>query len=122
MLMQGKPLHTHVSCVPPFLALVSPFRKTIQTMGRVFDDGSWVIENFNDQPVTVELDGTSQTVQPRNWIYPAFLTNTPRWITVCHCFAEAVRGATPQHCLPYVKQWHTVVRNAGYRWKSANTR
>ena len=35
----------------------------------LFDDGSWVIENFNDQPVTVELDGTSQTINPRSWVY-----------------------------------------------------
>jgi hypothetical protein len=34
-------------------------------------------------------------------------------MTVCHCFAEAVRGGTLQHCLPYVKQWHTLVTNAG---------
>jgi hypothetical protein len=35
----------------------------------LFDDGSWVIENFNDRPVTVELDGTSHTISPRSWIY-----------------------------------------------------
>ena len=46
---------------------------------------------------------------------PAFFTSAGRWITVCHCFAEAVRDGTPHHCLPYVKQWHTVVKNAGQR-------
>jgi hypothetical protein len=35
----------------------------------LFEDGSWVIENFNDQPATVELDGTSQTIKPRSWTY-----------------------------------------------------
>jgi hypothetical protein len=32
-----------------------------------FDDGSWVIENFNDQAVTVDLDGPSRQVAPRGW-------------------------------------------------------
>lgn len=35
----------------------------------LFNDGSWVIENFNDHPVTVELDGTSHHVKPRSWSY-----------------------------------------------------
>ena len=64
MLMQGKSLHVHVSTIRPFLAPVTPFRKSIQTMGRVFDDGSWVIESFNDQPGAMEVHGTSQTIRP----------------------------------------------------------
>ena len=32
---------------------------------------------------------------------------------VCHGFAEAVLVGIPWHGLPYVKPWHTVVRNAG---------
>jgi hypothetical protein len=42
----------------------------------LFDDGSWVIENFNDQPATVELDGTSHTVNPRSWVYRWKSANT----------------------------------------------
>ena len=44
---------------------------------------------------------------------PARASARERWITVCHCFAEAVRGGIPYHCLPCVKQWHPVVTNAG---------
>ncbi len=53
--------------------LLRPFGRTFRAPNKValylFDDGSWVIENFNDQPVTAELDGTSHTVKPRSWIY-----------------------------------------------------
>ena len=35
----------------------------------LFSDGSWVIENFNDRPVTVKLDGQTLNVGPRGWIY-----------------------------------------------------
>jgi hypothetical protein len=34
----------------------------------LFDDGSWVIENFNAEPAAVKLDGTTQTVPARGWI------------------------------------------------------
>jgi hypothetical protein len=33
----------------------------------VFDSGSWVIENFNDQPVTVRLDGKDYPLSARQW-------------------------------------------------------
>ncbi|NLF73900.1 MAG: hypothetical protein GX575_33240 [Candidatus Anammoximicrobium sp.] len=33
-----------------------------------FADGSWVIENFHDEPATVELNGESRQVAPRGWI------------------------------------------------------
>jgi hypothetical protein len=33
----------------------------------LFDDGSWVIENFNDAPVTAKLDGESHAVSARAW-------------------------------------------------------
>jgi len=33
----------------------------------LFEDGSWLVESFNDQPVTVELDGKSLLVPPRGW-------------------------------------------------------
>ncbi len=35
----------------------------------VFDDGSWVVENFNDQEVTVQLDGLSHKIAARDWKY-----------------------------------------------------
>jgi hypothetical protein len=34
---------------------------------------------------------------------------------VCHCFAEAVQGATGTAC---AKQWHTVMRSVGWVWPS----
>ncbi len=33
----------------------------------VFDDGSWVVENFNDDPVTATLDGRAMTIPARGW-------------------------------------------------------
>jgi len=36
----------------------------------LFDDGSWVIENFNNSPVTTELNGQRHSVAARGWIYP----------------------------------------------------
>ncbi len=35
----------------------------------LFADGSWVVENFNDEPATVELDGSAQEVAARGWLY-----------------------------------------------------
>jgi hypothetical protein len=53
--------------------LLHPLGRSFRAPNKValylFDDGSWVLENFNDQPVTVELDGTSHTVKPRGWSY-----------------------------------------------------
>jgi hypothetical protein len=52
--------------------LLRPVGHTFRAPNKValylFGDGSWVIENFNDQPVTVELDGISQIVEPRSWV------------------------------------------------------
>jgi hypothetical protein len=51
--------------------LLGPLGHTLQTPARVafypFADGSWVIENFNDEPVTVELDGQPRQVPSRGW-------------------------------------------------------
>lgn len=33
----------------------------------LFDDGSWVIENFDDRPITARLDGTPHEVAARQW-------------------------------------------------------
>jgi hypothetical protein len=52
-------------------ALLRPLGHTFRAPTRValylFNDGSWVIENFGDAPAEVELDGRSQTVPPREW-------------------------------------------------------
>ena len=32
-----------------------------------FEDGSWVLENFNDSEVAVELNGMEMTIAPRGW-------------------------------------------------------
>ncbi len=53
--------------------LLEPIEHRFQAPARValyvFEDGSWVIENFNDRSVTVKLDGTSHKLEPRGWIY-----------------------------------------------------
>ena len=52
--------------------LLRPFGRTFQAPNRValylFADGSWVIENFNDEPATVKLDDASRTVPAREWL------------------------------------------------------
>jgi len=35
----------------------------------LFRDGNWVVENFNDQPVEVELSGERLTVDGRGWTW-----------------------------------------------------
>lgn len=35
----------------------------------LMSDGSWIVENFNDEPVTVKLDGTEMQIGPRDWLY-----------------------------------------------------
>ena len=53
--------------------LLKPLGCTFNAPNRValylFADGSWVIENFNDPPVTVELNGASMTIAARGWRY-----------------------------------------------------
>lgn len=53
--------------------LLRPFRTTLNAPNRVglflFSDGSWVIENFNDDAVTVEFAGTPRTLPARGWIH-----------------------------------------------------
>src|SRR5262249_11155042 len=52
--------------------LLRPFGRRFEAPDRValylFDDGSWVIENFNEGPVTVRLDGQPHPVAGRGWI------------------------------------------------------
>jgi hypothetical protein len=51
--------------------LLRPFKTRFRAPNQVglylFKDGSWVIENFNDQPAEVELNGRKLTVEPRGW-------------------------------------------------------
>jgi hypothetical protein len=53
--------------------LLSALGKAFQAPNRValfcFADGSWVIENFNDEPADVSLDGRGFTVPARQWVY-----------------------------------------------------
>lgn len=52
--------------------LLRPFKITFRAPSRValylFGDSSWVVENFNDEPVAVELDGKTMNVESRGWI------------------------------------------------------
>jgi hypothetical protein len=53
--------------------LLKPFKTTFTAMPRValylFKDGSWVVENFNDQSADITLNGNSLTLPPRAWRY-----------------------------------------------------
>lgn len=53
------------------LPLLQPLGCSFRAPSRValylFADGSWVIENFNDEPVAVELAGKPQRVAGRGW-------------------------------------------------------
>jgi len=53
--------------------LLAPWARTFKAPNRVaiylFSDGSWVVENFNDEPVTVQLDGASMEIASRGWLY-----------------------------------------------------
>jgi hypothetical protein len=51
--------------------LLAPLSVQFKAPNRVglylFSDGSWVVENFQDEPVTVQLNGQSLEVGPRDW-------------------------------------------------------
>ena len=53
--------------------LLRPLKATFHAPNQValylFKDGSWVVENFNDQPAEVELNGRRLTIQARGWEY-----------------------------------------------------
>lgn len=53
--------------------LLRPLDRSFQAPNRValylFEDRSWVIENFNDEPVAVQLDGNSLRVAARGWLH-----------------------------------------------------
>jgi hypothetical protein len=52
--------------------MLRPLGRSFQAPNRVglylFADGSWVVENFNDEPASVVLDGKPQSVPARAWI------------------------------------------------------
>ena len=58
--------------------LLQPFARQFRAPNRValylFDDGSWVIENFNDQKVSVDLHGQTCEIEARGWKYSWELT------------------------------------------------
>ena len=53
--------------------LLAPLGRTLLAPNRVslylFADGSWVVENFNDQTATVVLDGIEMHIDGRGWLY-----------------------------------------------------
>lgn len=53
--------------------LLKPFDRTFKAPNRValylFDDGSWVVENFRDQPAIVQLGDVGMEVAARGWRY-----------------------------------------------------
>lgn len=53
--------------------LLKPFGHAFKAPNRValylFADGSWVVENFNDRPIQVELDSHAIDVPARGWQY-----------------------------------------------------
>ncbi len=55
--------------VPLLRPLRASFRAPNQVALYLFQDGSWVVENFNDAEARVELNGTPLTVAPRGWQY-----------------------------------------------------
>jgi len=49
-------------------ALGRSFRAPNRVAIYLYEDGSWVVENFNDDPVTVELDDKPLSVPSRAWV------------------------------------------------------
>ena len=52
---------------PLLRPLKTTFRASNQVALYLFKDGSWVVENFNDRPAEVELNGQKLTVAARGW-------------------------------------------------------
>ena len=61
--------------------LLRPLGHNLRAANRVafypFADGSWVFENFNDEVVTVDLDGESRQVAARDWTMQWKSTSIP---------------------------------------------
>jgi hypothetical protein len=53
--------------------LLQPFKVAFQAPNKValylFRDGSWVVENFQDEPADVQLNGQQLTIPARGWQY-----------------------------------------------------
>ena len=53
--------------------LLRPLKVSFHAPNRValylFGDGSWVVENFNDEAVDADLNGKRLTVAARGWVY-----------------------------------------------------
>jgi hypothetical protein len=53
--------------------LLEPLGHSFEAPNRValylMKDGSWVIENFNDEAIAVTLDGQESRIAPRDWVY-----------------------------------------------------
>ncbi|MFZ5829925.1 MAG: hypothetical protein ACOY3P_07545 [Planctomycetota bacterium] len=53
--------------------LLAPYERSFEAPPRValylFDDGSWVIENFGDEAAVAKLDGAEHQVPARGWLY-----------------------------------------------------
>jgi hypothetical protein len=62
---------------PLLQALGHEFRAPNRVGLYLFDDRSWVIENFNDEPVAVTLDGAAYTLPPRQWRHHWVPPGTP---------------------------------------------
>ena len=54
---------------PLLRPLKSSFLAPNQVALYLFGDGSWVVENFNDKPAAVELNGKKITVAARGWVH-----------------------------------------------------
>lgn len=54
---------------PLLAALHTSFRAPNGVALYLFEPDSWVVENFNDFPATVELNGQTMTIEARGWTY-----------------------------------------------------
>jgi hypothetical protein len=54
---------------PLLAALHATFRAPNGVALYLFNSNSWVVENFNDQPASVELNGEPMTIEARGWRY-----------------------------------------------------
>jgi hypothetical protein len=52
---------------PLLAAIHTTFRAPNGVALYLFSSDSWVVENFNDQPAAVELNGEPMTIEARGW-------------------------------------------------------
>ena len=113
------------------LPLLRPLGTSLRAPARValylFADGSWVIENFNDEPVVVELGLKKQQVAARGWAM--------QWTPASGSHAAAPReqsaavppAASAENCFLFSyfigngeDGLHLARSSDGYRWKALN--